>query len=148
MGCFSVRCFPLWRFYFELYVSFFFFFFLDLFSLFLLLFIFRFAYFTHSLSLLDLLRSQVNLFFLLLPLFFLSIKGKNTTIAFDGVSSVLQVEPDWKLEVQLTRSALMFSSEDIVKLNINFWTVEGSIFLVNLIRFSKFLQGKFQLRFS
>lgn len=117
--------------------------FLLFFLFFWFLFLFFLLFSSLFFSLLNFFWGQFNFFFLLfvlvlfLMLFFLNLFG-----------SVLKIKSDWKLEVKLTGSALMLSSESIEKFEINFWTVESSISFVNFVFFSEFVKSVFKLRFS
>jgi hypothetical protein len=43
----------------------------------------------------------------------------------------LEVESNWKLEIELASTTLMLSAESIEELEINFGTIKGSITLIN-----------------
>lgn len=67
---------------------------------------------------------------------------------FDLLGSVLQVEPHWKLEVQLAGSALMLSSEDVEQLHVDFRAIECTISLVQLVWHSELFKGWSELLLS
>lgn len=102
------------------------------------------------LPLLDFFRSQVNFLFLFLllavvvALFFLLF----LTFFMDNVGAILKIKPHWQLKIELAGSALMLSTENVEELDINLWTVECPVALVNLVRFSELLQTQLELRFS
>ena len=62
--------------------------------------------------------------------------------------SILKVKSYWKIKVKLYCPALMTSIKSIEELDINFRTVECTIFGFNRPRSTKFLQSNFQRAFS
>jgi len=95
------------------------------------------------LSLFNFFWSQFDfLFFLFIFLFLFGF------FFFNLFSSVLKVESNWKLEVKLTGSTLMLSSESIKKFKIDFWAIESSISLVDFVFFSELVESVFKLRFG
>lgn len=66
----------------------------------------------------------------------------------DLLGSVLKVESNRKLEVKLDCPALVFSSKHIEQLYVDLGAVEGSVPLIKLVLFAKFMQGLFQLVLS
>jgi hypothetical protein len=102
------------------------------------IFLFFFLFGGLFFSLFDFFRSQFDfflfLFLLLFGLFF-----------FNFLGSELEVESDWKLEIELASTALMLSAESIEELEINFGAIKSSISLVDLKFFSKLSQSRLKL---
>ena len=63
----------------------------------------------------------------------------------DLLRPVLQVEPDWQLEVQLDSAALVLPAKHVEELHIDLRTVEGPVSLVQLVLFAEFAKGCLEL---
>jgi len=59
------------------------------------------------------------------------------------VRLVLQIKPDWKLEIKLYRAALVWSLEGIVDLDVDLRPIESSIARVQLPWLSKLVESLF-----
>lgn len=56
------------------------------------------------------------------------------------ISLVLKVEPDWKLEIELNGTALMWSLQGIKYFDVDLRTVEGTVSWVKLPRLAKLIK--------
>lgn len=104
-------------------------------SFLLLLFFFSlFFLFLFFFLLLNLFLFLLLVDFLLLGIFFLCLL----------LRLVLQIKPDWHIKIALNSPQLMCPFENIEELDVDLWSIEGSIAFINLIRLSDFLQSLLQ----
>ena len=73
----------------------------------------------------------------------------NVLILMGGLFGlVLKVEPDGLLEIELHGTALMGSLKNIKDLDVDLWTIEGSVTVVVLPWLAKLIKSSSQLSFS
>ena len=63
------------------------------------------------------------------------------------MGTILEIEPKWKLEVELDGAALMLSIKCVEELYIYLWSIKSSISFIHFILFAEFVQGLLQLGF-
>jgi len=61
-----------------------------------------------------------------------------------SIGLVLEVESNWKLEIELNGTALMSSLQGIVNLNIDLWSIEGTISGIQLPWLAELIQSRFK----
>lgn len=65
---------------------------------------------------------------------------------FDLLGTILEVETDGELEVELAGAALVLSAECVEQFEVDLWSVEGAITFINLILLAELPQRILQLR--
>lgn len=75
-----------------------------------------------------------------------TLVGSVCGLLFSGrLALILQVEPDWLLEVALDRAALILALESVKHLNIDFGSVESTISMVEGPRLAIAVERGFEL---